>query len=100
MGGGRKVIIKQSVADSLAEIAWFTESKGLVATAEKFVDDAYDFFLKLSDSRKSYALCREPERALLGFKCISYKRKYTVVFIETEEELIVCEFISTKRIYW
>jgi hypothetical protein len=36
--GKRKVVVKQSVADSIAEIAWFIESKGLIATAEKFSD--------------------------------------------------------------
>jgi hypothetical protein len=60
--GQRKVIIKESVADSIAEIAWYIESKGLVATAEKFADDVYDFILKLADSRRNYPICREPER--------------------------------------
>ena len=35
--GQREIIIKESVADSIAEIAWYIESKGLVATAEKFL---------------------------------------------------------------
>ena len=28
------------------------------------------------------------------------KKKYTVVFIESDDELIICEFISSKLIYW
>jgi hypothetical protein len=98
--GQREVIIKESVADSIAEIAWYIESKGLVATAEKFADDIYDFFIKLADSRRSHAICRDPERALIGYKCIPYKRKYTVVFLESEDELIICEFVSSKNIHW
>lgn len=39
-------MVKHSVADSIAEIAWFIESKGMVATAEKFADNVYDFFFK------------------------------------------------------
>jgi len=31
---GREVTVKETVADSIAEIAWYIESKGLVATAE------------------------------------------------------------------
>ena len=46
--GQREIIIKESVADSIAEIAWYIESKGMVATAEKFADDVYDFFYKVS----------------------------------------------------
>lgn len=98
--GEREVIIKESVANSIAEIAWYIESKGLVATAEQFSDDVYDFFLKLSDTRRSFATCRDLERAIIGYKCIPYKRKYTIVFLESDEELIICEFIPTKNIHW
>jgi hypothetical protein len=98
--GRRKIVIKQSVADSIASIAWFIESKGLIATADKFADSVYDYFAKLANDRKSYSVCREPERAQLGYKCTTYKKKYTVVFIESETELIICEFIPSKLIYW
>src|SRR5437016_3142143 len=98
--GRRKITVKQSAAESIAAIAWFIESKGLIATAEKFTEDAYDYFIKLADTTRSYAVCREPERAALGYKCVPYKKKYMIVFIETESELIICEFISSKLIYW
>jgi hypothetical protein len=98
--GFRKVVVKQSAADNIAAIAWYIESKGMLATAEKFVDAAYDYFLKLSDIKKSFAICREPARAAFGYKCVSYKRKYTIVFIESVEEIVICEFISSKLIYW
>lgn len=98
--GGRKITVKQSAAESIAAIAWYVESKGLLATAEKFADDAYDFFVKLADKRKSYPLCREPGRASSGYKCVPFKKKYTVVFIESDSELVICEFISSKLLYW
>jgi hypothetical protein len=41
--GKRRVIVKQSTAKSIAEIAWFIESKGLTLTAERFSDTVYDF---------------------------------------------------------
>lgn len=98
--GTRKVVVKQSAADNIATIAWFIESKGLVSTAEKFVDTVYDYFYKLSDVKKSFAYCKEPHRATMGYKCITYKKKYTIVFIESDVEIIICEFISSKLIYW
>lgn len=98
--GLRKIIVKQSVANSVARIAWFVESKGLLATAEKFTDNVYDFCLKLADTKRSHAICRDPKRALMGYKCIPYKKKYTIVFLESDYELIICEFISSKNIYW
>ena len=98
--GSRKVTIKQSVAESIASIAWYIESKGLIVTAEKFTDEVYDYFLKLTDTNRSYAVCRELKRAALGYKCVPYKNKYTIVFIETDSELTICEFILSKLIYW
>jgi hypothetical protein len=98
--GWREVTVKETVADSIAEVAWYIESKGLIATAEKFTDGVYDFLIKLSDSRRLHAICRDPERALLGYKCISYKKKYTIVFLETTDELIICEFVPSKNIRW
>lgn len=78
--GKRKVVVKQSVADSIAEIAWFIESKGLIATAEKFSDQAYDYIQHLANDKRGYALCREPQRAEMGYKCEPYKKRYTIVF--------------------
>ena len=98
--GIRKVTVKKQVADNIASIAWYIESRGLISTAEKFSDDVYDYFLKLSDTKRSYANCREPGRAALGYKCVTFKKKYTIVFIETGKELIISEFIPSKLIYW
>jgi len=98
--GFRKVVVKQSAAQSIAEISWYLESEGLLATAEKFTDEAYDFIYRLGDTRKGYRTCREPIRDALGFKCIPYKKKYTIVFVELETEIIICEFILSKRVYW
>jgi hypothetical protein len=98
--GSRKVVVKKSAADNIAAIAWYIESKGLIATADKFVDNVYDHILKLSDERRSYPICKEPSRLRLGYKCTPYKKKYTIVFIETATELIICEFIPSKLIYW
>jgi hypothetical protein len=98
--GQRKINVKQSAADNIAAIAWYIESKGLIATAEKFTDKVYDFFIKIADSHKSYAVCRDPQRAMFGYKCIPYKKKYTVLFIESESEIIICEFISSKLLHW
>ena len=98
--GNRKVTVKQSAAESIASIAWFIESKGMVATAEKFADDVYCYFLKLANPHSSYPKCKEPVRAALGYKCVPYKKKYTIAFIETENELMICEFIPSKLVHW
>jgi len=98
--GKRKVTVKKSVAKSIARVSLFIESKGMVNTAEKFSDSVYDFFDHLSDDRKTYRLCSEPNRASLGFKCVTFKKKYTIVFIENDSELVFCEFIPSKLVKW
>jgi hypothetical protein len=52
----------------------------LIATAEKFSDNVYDYFIKLSDKRRSYPVCRDPQRPVLGYKYVPFKKKYTIVF--------------------
>ena len=47
--GSRKVTVKESAAEGISAVAWFIESKGLIATAEKFTDNVYDYFIKLAD---------------------------------------------------
>lgn len=96
--GIRKITVRLSAAERISSFAWFIESKGMVKTAEKFVDAVYDFFEKLADPRKSYAECRNPEKKMFGYKCISYKKKYTIVFLETVSEIIICEFLPTKML--
>ncbi len=98
--GKRKVVVKQSAAGSIAQIAWFIESKGMVATAERFSDSAYDYFQQMADEPRTFAVCRDPIRAALGYKCTHYKKRYTIVFIESNAELTICEFISSKLIKW
>jgi len=98
--GKRKVVVRESVVRGIAEIAWFIESKGLIATAEKFSDDAYDFIDHLADEMVVHSLCKEPVRNLLGQKCKTFKKKYTVVFFESDHELIICEFLPSKLIKW
>ena len=98
--GKRKVVVRESIAKSIAQVSWFIESKGLVATAEKFSDDAYDFIGALADDRIVHAFCKEPLRHLIGQKCKTFRKKYTIVFFEEDEKITVCEFIPSKLIVW
>lgn len=70
--GQRKIVIKQSVAESIARIAWYIESQGMVVTAERFSDAVYDFFIKIADDKRSFSVCRDSMRALMGYKCVNY----------------------------
>ncbi|MBC7826322.1 MAG: hypothetical protein H7122_01150 [Chitinophagaceae bacterium] len=80
--GNRKVTVKRSAAESIAAIALYIGSKGMPATAEKFADVVYDYFLKLADGRTFYRACKESVSAALGYKCIPFKKKYTIVILK------------------
>lgn len=64
--GKRKIVIPESVIQSISAIAWYIESKGLVAGAEKFSEDVYDFIEHLASDMLVHSLCREPGRNLQG----------------------------------
>ena len=98
--GKRKIRIKKSASESISSVSFYIESKGLEKTAEKFSDSVYDFIEKLDSEFINYRLCREKNRAALGLKCVNFHKKYTIVFFETEKEIIVTEFRPSKLIFW
>lgn len=98
--GKRKIVIGVSASRSIAEISFFIESKGMLATAEKFSDNVHNFFESLADDRKSYGFCRDKKRMELGLKFVNYLKKYTIVFIENKDLLHIREFIPSKLIWW
>jgi len=94
--GKRKVSILEPAATAVAEIAFFIEGKGLPQTAKKFVAEAFRFFERLSDDRIEYRTCSYEAWEKLGYRCVTYKKKYVVAFLSLKNEIVVCEFISAK----
>ena len=92
----RKVSILESAATAVAEIAWFIESKGMPQTAKKFVDDAFLFFEKLSDKRILHRFCNYARWETLGYRCVPFKKKYIIAYLNLDEEIVICDFVSSK----
>jgi hypothetical protein len=78
--GWREVTVKETVADGIAARAWYIESKGLIATAENFADDVYDFFIKLSDSRRRHAYAANRKELFLATSVFRTKRNIGLYF--------------------
>ena len=97
--GKRKISILEPAATAVAEIGWFIESKGLPKTAKKFVDEVFDFFEKLSDERITHKPCSYPKWEMLKYRCITYKKKYTVAYLSHDKEIVICEFVSSKVLH-
>ena len=94
--GKRAISILEPASTAVAEIAWFIESKGMTQTAKKFVNDAFDFFEQLSDDRIEQKPCAYKKWAMLGYRCVTYKKKYVVAYQSHENEIIICDFVASK----
>ena len=87
--GKRKVAILEGAVKSVAEAAYFIEGKGLPQTAKKFVDDAFIFFDKLSDERILHRPCSYPPWKKLTYRCITFRKKYTIAYLEHSTEIVI-----------
>lgn len=72
--GSRKIKVKKTAAENIAAISWYIESQGMLATAEKFTDDVYDYFLQLADSRKSFVPVENQQGLLWVINVFPIKR--------------------------
>jgi hypothetical protein len=98
--GKRKVTILEPASEAVAEVAFFIESEGLPQTAKKFVAEAFEFFSELSDERIEHKACSYPLWKNLNYRCITYRKKYVVAYLSLKDEIVICEFVSSKLIYW
>ena len=94
--GKRKISILEPAADAVADIALFIEGKGMPETAKKFVNEAFEFFEKLSDERIEHKPCNYNNLwKYLDYRCAIYK-KYVVAYLSQQNEIIICDFVAFK----
>lgn len=96
--GQRKVTILEPAVEEIARIALFIESEGLPKTAKKFVDEAFAFFASLSDDRFIHRPCKHPTWKALNLRCVNFRKKYIVSYLDNKNEIIVCEFTLQKNL--
>ncbi len=94
--GKRKVTIWDTAVNEVAKVSFFVEGKGLPETAKRFVNDAFSFFDKLADERIVHRPCTYPAWRKLTYRCATFRKKYTVAYLEHSTEIIICEFTLTK----
>lgn len=94
--GKRKVTILEPAIEEVARIALYIEGEGLPRTAKRFVDDAFAFFETLSDERLIHRPCKHPGWKGLGLRCVNFRKKYVVSYLDNVNEIIVCEFALQK----
>jgi hypothetical protein len=96
--GKRKVTILEPAVEEIARIALFIEGEGLPKTAKKFVDDAFAFFALISDERFIHRPCKKSSWKALNLRCVNFKRKYLVSYLDNKSEIIICDFALQKTL--
>ena len=94
--GKRKVTILDTTVKAVAEVAFFIEGEGLPQTAKKFVDDAFVFFYKLADERIVHRPCKYLPWKKLTYRCVTFRKKYAVAYLQQSPEIVACEFALAK----
>lgn len=94
--GKRKVTILDAAIEELARIALYIEGEGLPETAKRFVDEAFDFFENLSGEKIIHRPCKFPAWQRLNFRCVNFRKKYIVAYLNNTNEIIICEFALQK----
>ena len=90
--GKRKVTILEPAVEEVARIALYIEGEGLPKTAKRFVDEVFAFFESLSDERIIHRPCKHPAWKGLGLRCVNFRKKYIVSYLDNTNEIIICEF--------
>ncbi|KAA5533409.1 hypothetical protein F0919_12775 [Taibaiella lutea] len=99
MGERKQVTILENVVETVSEIAFFIESKGMPDTAKKYVDDVFAFLEKLSVPNVKHRFCEYKRWESLEYSCINYKRKYVIAYLDLSEEIIICDFVPAKLLF-
>ncbi len=94
--GKRKINILQEAATAVAEISFFIESKGMPETAKKFVDEVFEFFETISIDTATHKACAYHPWKNLGYRCVHYKKKYVIAYLNLKNEIIICDFVNAK----
>lgn len=78
--GKTKIIFLDTFIENIASISFFIESKGFPQTAIDYKNRVYDFIENIEFDKIDFQICRDPDRAVQSLKCISFSKKYNVVF--------------------
>jgi plasmid stabilization system protein ParE len=96
--GQRKITILEPAVEEVARISLYLEGEGLPKAAKKFVDDAFAFFETLSDERATHRPCKHPAWKALNMRCVNFRKKYIISYLDNKTEIIICEFALQKLV--
>jgi plasmid stabilization system protein ParE len=72
--------------------------QGYPETAEKFVDQLYDFGYKLNRFPLGYPICRHEKFKKRGLRCAVFHKNYIFVYKVTKNKVIVYNVVHGKTL--
>jgi hypothetical protein len=92
--GQKEVTILEPAIEEIARVALYIEGEGLPKTAKRFV--AFAFFESLADDRFVHRPCKHPAWKKLDLRCVNFRNKYIVSYLDNTDEIVICEFALQK----
>ncbi len=92
----RRVTILTKAVDEVAYYGYFIESVGMPTSAKRFIDDCFEAFSKLANKKVTHRPCRHAPWQILGYRCVTFRKKYVIAYLETKSEIVICDFTLQK----
>jgi len=79
------------------------ENKEYVVIPRKEYEDlrtkaSFRLFASLSDERFIHRPCKHQAWKALNLRCVNFRKKYIVSYLDNKSEIIVCEFALQKNL--
>ncbi len=89
----QRVIILPRAERVIQSVAYFIEEKNTSGSSDKWVNEILDFILSHAHTATLYGLCRNQHLAIRKYSCIVFKKKWVIVFKQTQSTFTVHQII-------
>lgn len=93
-----KVVFRPKTIGKIKDIAINIENKGYPITAEKFVQQLFDFGESLAVSPNKYPKCRKTVWAKRNLRCAVFNNNYIFIHKLVDDELVIYNVVHTLTI--
>jgi plasmid stabilization system protein ParE len=88
-----RIIIRPRAENVIQSVANFIEEKNTPGSSNKWVNEIAAFIFSHANSGASYALCSNEELARRNYSCLTFKKKWVIVFKQTKNVFEVYHII-------
>ncbi len=89
----QRVIIRPRAERVIQAVANFIEEKNTPGSSDKWVNQLAEYILSYAYTNTSYPLCQNKHLAERKYSCITFKKKWVIVFRQTKTKFEVYQII-------